>query len=220
MSDAVKVRVQPRDPVRNRGTGTRAARRLRDRGLIPAIIYGHKEAVVPVTVTRDDVWRLVKAPGRLADLDVNGKAETVLIRDVQWDHLGKEVLHLDFARVSAEEVIETEVALELRGQAAGIAAGGIVEHVVHTLRITCRAGSIPDSIKLDVSHLQVDEGLHVRDLALPPDVTAKADPDLLLVHVVVRAVVEEPKPEPETPAEAPTQPEVIKPERKEKEKEA
>ena len=173
---------------------------------------------MPVTVTRDDVLRLVKAPGHLADLDVDGAAETVLIRDVQWDHLGKEVIHLDFARVSAEEVIETEVAVELRGQAAGIAAGGIVEHVVHTLRITCPAGSIPDSIKMDVSHLQVDQGIHVRDLTLPPDVTVKADPDLLLVHVVVRAVVEEAKPEPEV-AEAPAQPEVIKPERKEKEKE-
>jgi large subunit ribosomal protein L25 len=219
MSDAVKIQVQAREAAKNRGTGTRVVRRLRSRGLIPAVIYGHKEAVVPITLTRDDVWRLVKAPGRLADLELDGKAETVLVRDVQWDHLGKEVLHVDFARVSAEEVIETDVALELRGQAAGVAAGGIVEHVVHTLRITCRAGSIPDSIKLDVSHLQVGEGLHVRDLALPPDVTVKADPDLLLVHVVMRAVVEEVKPEPEAPAEAPVQPEVIKPERKEKEKE-
>ncbi len=173
---------------------------------------------MPITVTRDDVLRLVKAPGRLADLDVGGTAETVLIRDVQWDHLGKEVIHLDFARVSAEEVIETEVALELRGVAAGIAAGGIVEHLVHTLRINCPAGSIPDSIKMDISHLQVDEGLHVRDLTLPPNVAVKADPDLLLVHVVLRAVVEEEKAEPEA-AEAATQPEVIKPERKEKEKE-
>jgi large subunit ribosomal protein L25 len=218
MSDAVKIRVEPRDPVKNKGTGSRVARRLRGRGLIPAVIYGHKEAVVPITVTRDDVLRLVKVPGRLADLDVNGKAETVLIRDVQWDHLGKEILHLDFARVSAEEVIETEVALELRGQAAGIAAGGIVEHLVHTLRITCRAGSIPDSIKMDISHLEIDQGIHVRDLTLPPDINVKADPDLLLVHVVMRAVVEEEKPEPEV-AEAPVQPEVIKPERKEKEKE-
>jgi large subunit ribosomal protein L25 len=220
MSDAVKITVQPRDAAKNRGTGTRAARKLRGRGLIPAVIYGHKEAVVPITVTRDDVWRLVKAPGRLADLELDGKAETVLIRDVQWDHLGKEVLHLDFARVSAEEVIETDVPLELRGHAAGIAAGGIVEHVVHTLRVTCRAGSIPDSLKADISHLQVGDGLHVRELVLPSDVTVKADPDLLLVHVIVRAVVEEVKPEPEAPAEAPAQPEVIKPERKEKEKEA
>src|SRR6516164_9779322 len=181
MSDAVKIRVQPRDPGRNKGTGTRVARRLRKRGLVPAVIYGHKQAVVPVMLTREDVFSMVKAPGHLADLDLGGKTETVLIRDVQWDHLGKEILHLDFARVSAEEMIDTEVSLELRGHAAGIAAGGILEQVVHSVRIKCRAGAIPDSIKVDVTNLQVDQGVHVRELSLPPDVTVDADPDLLLV---------------------------------------
>jgi large subunit ribosomal protein L25 len=217
MADATKIRVEPRDPRKNKGTGSRVARRLRKGGCIPGVIYGHKQAVVPITLTRDDVLRMIKTPGRLAELDVSGTAETVLIRDVQWDHLGKEVLHLDFARVSAEEVIETEVALEARGVAAGIAAGGVFEHLVHSLKITCRAGSIPDSIKMDVAHLQIDQGVHVRDLVLPPDVTVKADPDLLLAHIVLRAVEVEEKPEVEVEAE--TQPEVIKPERREKEKE-
>ena len=216
MANAVSVRVEPRDPAKNKGTGTRVTRRLRAKGLIPAVIYGHKQAVVPITLTRDDVWRMIKTPGQLADLDVRGTTETVLIRDVQWDHLGKEILHLDFARVAAEEVIETEVSLELRGVAAGIASGGIVEQVVHSLRIKCPAGAIPSTIKVDVSHLDVDQGFHVRDLILPPDVIVDADEDLLLVHVVVRAVAEEAA---EVAAESVTQPEVIKPERKEKEKE-
>jgi large subunit ribosomal protein L25 len=217
MSDTAKIRVEPREPEKNKGTGTRVARRLRAAGHVPAVIYGHKQAVVPVTLSRDDARRMIKKPGQLADLDLNGTTETVLIRDVQWDHIGKEILHLDFARVSAEEMIETEVSLEVRGLAAGIAAGGILEHLVHSLRITCRAGAIPESLKADVSHLQVDEGIHVRDLTLPPDVTVNADPDLLLIHVVMRAKEEEPAPEPA--ADAATQPEVIKPERKEKEKE-
>ena len=216
MSDAVRIRVEPRDAQKNKGTGTRVARRLRKSGRIPAVIYGHKQAVVPVTLGHDDVLRMVKTPGHLAELDLGGATETVLIRDVQWDHLGKEILHLDFARVSAEEIIETEVPLEFRGHAAGIAAGGIVEHVVHSLPIKCRAGAIPDAIKVDVSDLQVDQGVHVRDLTLPPDVTVDADPDLLLVHVVTRAAEPEPT---EALDETATQPEVIKPERKEKEKE-
>jgi large subunit ribosomal protein L25 len=216
MSEAVKIRVEPRDPQKNKGTGTRVSRRLRKSGLVPAVIYGHHQAVMPVTITRDDVWRMVKAPGHLAELDLAGTTETVLVREVQWDHLGKEILHLDFARVSAEEMIETEVPLEFRGHAAGVAAGGIVEQLAHSVRVLCRAGAIPDSIKVDIAHLQVDQGVHVRDLTLPEDVTVKADPELLLVHVVIRAVAAEPT---EAPAEAVTQPEVIKPERKEKEKE-
>jgi large subunit ribosomal protein L25 len=218
MSEAIKIQVEPRDPARNKGTGTRVSRRLRRTGKVPGVIYGHKLAVVPVTLARDDVMRMIKTPGRLADLDVNGTAETVLIRDVQWDHFGKEILHLDFARVSAEEIIETEVSVEVRGVPAGVAAGGVLEHLVHTLKIACKAGAIPESIKMDVSGLQVDQGVHVRELVLSPDITVKADPDLLLAHVIIRAVVEEPKPEVEA-TEAAAQPEVIKPERKEKEKE-
>ncbi len=216
MSDAVRIRVEPRDAQKNKGTGTRVARRLRKRGLIPAIIYGHKQAVVPVTLSRDDATRMIKTPGHLAELDLDGTTEVVLIRDVQWDHLGKEVLHLDFARVNAEEVIETEVTLELRGHVSGEAASGQLEQVVHSLPIKCPAGAIPDSIKVDISELQLDQGIHVRELKLPPNVTVDADPELLLVHIVTRAA--------ETAAAegtegGPTQPEVIKPERKEKEKE-
>jgi large subunit ribosomal protein L25 len=216
MADAVSVRVEPRDPAKNKGTGTRVTRRLRAKGLVPAVIYGHKQAVVPISLTRDDVWRMIKTPGHLVDLGVGGTTETVLIRDVQWDHLGKEILHLDFARVSAEEVIETEVSLEFRGVAAGIASGGIVEQLVHSLRIKCPAGAIPSSIKVDISHLEVEQGIHVRELTLPADVTVDADEDLLLVHVVVRGTEEE---KADAAAESVTQPEVIKPERKEKDKE-
>jgi large subunit ribosomal protein L25 len=216
MSEAVRIRVEPRDAQKNKGTGTRVARRLRKGGRIPAVIYGHKQAVVPVTLGHDDVLRMIKAPGHLAELDLGGTTETVLIRDVQWDHLGKEVLHLDFARVNAEEIIETEVTIELRGVAPGIAGGGVLEHLVHTLTIKCPAGAIPDSIKVDVSGLQVDQGIHVRDIKLPPNVTADVDPDLLLVHVVSRSAETEPA---EAGGESVTQPEVIKPERKEKEKE-
>jgi large subunit ribosomal protein L25 len=216
MAEDVRIRVEPRDSEKNKGTGTRVARRLRQKGLIPAVIYGHKQAVVPVTVTRHDVWRMIKSPGHLAQLDLGATTETVLIREVQWDHLGKEILHLDFTRVDAEEIIETEVPLELRGQPAGLADGGILEHLVHSLGIKCRAGAIPDAIKVDVSHLKLEEGIHVRDLILPEGVTADAEPDLLLAHVVTPRGEEAASAE--AGAEALTQPEVIKPERREKDK--
>jgi large subunit ribosomal protein L25 len=215
MSDAVKIKVTPRDSAKNKGTGTRVARRLRKQGLVPAVIYGHKQAVVPVTLTSEDVRRMIKMTGHLAELDLGGTTETVLIRDVQWDHLGKEILHLDFARVNAEETIETEVPIELRGTSVGVADGGILEHLVHSLRVACRAGSIPDAIKLDITNLQSGHGIHVREMTLPEGVVAKAEPDLLVVHVVVPAG----DAAADAAAEAGTQPEVIKPERKEKEKE-
>jgi large subunit ribosomal protein L25 len=216
MAQALKIRVESRDPARNKGTGTRAARRLRREGRIPAVIYGHKQDVVPITLSSDDVWSMIKAASRLAELDLGDKTETVLIRDVQWDHVGKQILHMDFARVDVTELIETEVNVELRGLAPGVAEGGVLEHVVHSLRVRCPAGAIPDSLKVDISHLKVDEGIYVRDLTLPQGLTVDSDPDTLIVHVVVRGAPAEPT-EPAA-AEAATQPEVIKPERKEKEK--
>ena len=201
---------------RREGRGTRAATKLRKEGQVPAVLYGHKEETVSLAIGSEEMHAVIRHKARVVDLQTAGApTQKALIREVQWDHLGKEILHLDFARVSAEEIIETEVPLEIRGHAAGIAAGGIVEHLVHTIRIKCPAGAIPDSIKVDITNLQVDEGVHVRDLSLPPDVTVDADGDVLLVHVVVRAAP--PEPVAEAVAETPTQPEVIKPERKEKE---
>ncbi len=214
MADALKLRVETRDPAKNKGTGTRVSRRLRKAGRVPGVIYGHKQDVVPISLASTDVDAMVHGASHLAELDLGGKTETVLIRDVQWDHLGKAILHVDFARVNIGELVETEVNLDYRGTAAGVVDGGVLEQVVHTLKIKCPAGSIPDAIKVDVSALKVDEGIHVRDLVLPSGVVADADPDVLLVHVVLKTTGDAE----EAGAESASQPEVIKPERKEKDK--
>jgi large subunit ribosomal protein L25 len=218
MSDVFSLPAQSRDPAKNKGTGSRVARRLRAAGQIPAIVYGHKQAPQPVSIARDDVWRLIKKSAHLANLSVAGAApQTVLVRDIQWDHLGKEIIHLDFARVDASEQVEAEVRLELHGSPAGVAEGGVLEFLVHTLPVSCRADSIPDLIRIEIADLKIGDGVHVRDLTLPAGVKAEAEPELLLVHVVTRAAEVE-----ETPAEAgPAEPEVIgrKAEDKDKDKE-
>src|SRR3954471_16586166 len=73
MAQALKIRVEPRDPAKNKGTGTRVSRRLRLKGQVPAVIYGHKQAVVPITLSRDDVWSMIKAASHLAELDMGDK---------------------------------------------------------------------------------------------------------------------------------------------------
>jgi len=213
MADAVKIRVELRDPAKNKGTGTKFARRLRAKGRIPAIIYGHKQAPTPISMSRESVWEMIKKQTHLAELEMDGGGpETVMVREIQWDHLGKEIIHLDFARVSAGEAIETEVRIDLRGTAPGTTEGGILEQLIHSIEVTCRADAIPDNIKVDISELHIDGEIHVKDLKLPEGVTVKADPESLVVHVTTK-VAEAAPPE---PTEG-TQPEVIKPERKEKE---
>jgi large subunit ribosomal protein L25 len=213
MADAVKIRVELRDPAKNKGTGTKFARKLRAQGRIPGIVYGRKQAPTPISLTRDSVWEMIKKKTHLAELEMDGGAnETVLVREIQWDHLGKEIIHLDFARVSAGDSIETEVPIELRGTAPGLAEGGILEQLIHDLAIVCRADAIPNNIKVDVSELHIGKAIHVKELKLPEGVVAQADPDTLVVHVTTKVAEA-------APAEAADgiQPEVIKPERKEKE---
>jgi large subunit ribosomal protein L25 len=219
MAEAVTLQVEPRDPEKNKGTGTRVSRRLRAQGRVPAVVYGHKQTPQPISLARDDVWEIIKRSIHLAQLQIGDTNQMVLVRDVQWDHLGKEIIHLDFARVSADESIQTEVRLELRGTAKGIAEGGVLEQLVHSVTVTCLATAIPDSIRVDVSGLELGHAIHVKELVLPPGVEVNADPDLLLVHCVAPRAAE---PEPtEAAAATATEPELIgrKPEDKEKEDE-
>ncbi|MFO0958045.1 MAG: 50S ribosomal protein L25 [Isosphaeraceae bacterium] len=187
MAESVTIEAVPRDPAKNAGTGSRVSRRLRAQGRVPAIVYGHKQTPQPISVSREAVALLLKKASHLATLRIEGGSETVLVKDLQWDHLGKEILHVDFSRVSADERIETTVKLVATGQAPGQAAGGILEVLMHDLRVTCRAGAIPDEVRVDIGNLGVDEGIHVRDLSLPEGVESRDDKDKLVLHVTSRA---------------------------------
>jgi large subunit ribosomal protein L25 len=211
MAEAVKIPVETRDPAK--GTGSRASRKLRSQGLVPAVIYGHKEPVKPISLSRDSISEMIKKGTHLAELSIGGQTETVLVKDVQWDHLGREIIHVDFARVSAGEAIHTQVRLDIRGTAPGVAEGGVLEALYHSIDLKCRADAIPDSIKIDVSNLRLGGSIHAKELQLPEGVSLNIDPEALVIHIAVRHAAAEAPAE----AEAATQPEVIKPERKEKE---
>jgi large subunit ribosomal protein L25 len=168
--------------------GSREARRLRRKGLLPAVLYGHKEETLSVTLHRDEVEKAIRHGVRVVDLEAGGKVEKALIRDVQWDHLGKDLLHVDFARVSADERVEVTVPLEIRGTAPGIAQGGLIDQPIHTLHIECLAISLPESIRVNVGELQLGQAIHIRELVLPPGVKALGDPDAIVVQVRAKEV--------------------------------
>lgn len=192
MAETLTLAVEPRDPKKNQGTGSRVARRLRRNGRVPAIIYGHKETPVPVSLSRDDVQLMLKKSARVAQLSLSGKTEMVMVREVQWDYLGKEVIHLDFARVRADEKVHAEVALEVHGTPVGLSEGGQLEVLLHALEVTCPATAIPSAIRVEVGGLHVGEGLHVKDLVLPANVKANTDADVLVLHVISRSAEAEP----------------------------
>jgi large subunit ribosomal protein L25 len=198
MAESVVLVAQKRE-----GRGSRLAQQLRKQGRVPGIVYGHKQAVVQVALPADELHAVIRHGTRVLDLQTDGAIEKVWIREVQWDHLGKEILHIDFNRVAADERIRVSVPIEVKGTAPGVTDGGLLDQPIHVLHIECLAIAIPDSIRVNVGELQLDGAIHVRDLKLPEGVKVLDDPDAIVVHVTppqVEAeapVVEEGQAEPE-----------------------
>lgn len=182
--------------------GTIKSRQLRRSGRIPAILYGHGEAQVNLTVMQDQARVAVRHGSRLVDL-TGEVTETVLVRQVQWDAFGIDILHLDFSRVSADESVDIILPVNLRGTAIGLKEGGVVEHIKHELRIRCPALRIPEKLELSVGDLHLDGELTAGQVPLPEGATLLTDADEIVVHCVRPIEVEE------SGAAEPGEPEVI-----------
>jgi large subunit ribosomal protein L25 len=199
MSKTAQLSAKPRNEL-----GSRANKRLRDAGFIPGVIYGHKEAVVPITLPRKETVGHLHHGAHLFDLAVDGKSEKVLVKEVQYDHLGIEVIHVDFARVSLDEKVEVTVPLELKGTPKGEAEGGVLTQVISDLELECLVTDIPDIIRHNVSELGLNDVVHISDLKLPPGVRCLQDGEQIVATVKeiaeeapAVAVVEEGAGEPE-----------------------
>lgn len=197
-----KIKVQSRERL-----GSRYAARLRGTGQLPAVIYGHEQTPAHVSVDAMEIKQLLHKNTHLVEAVLDSKAEPCLIKDVQWNHLGSEIVHLDLTRVDLTERVKVDVRIQLTGEAIGLKeAGAILEQPVTEIEVECLATEIPDAIKADVSHLKVDEALLAGQLKLPEGVTTTLDPETIVaaIHVVAEEVIE-----PTAPAEGATEPEVI-----------
>jgi large subunit ribosomal protein L25 len=177
---SIQITAQPRD-----GLGSRKVKRLRDQGLIPGVVYGHKEAVVPVTLPKKELTTHISRGAHVFDLSLDGKSEKVLVKDVQFDHLGLEILHVDFARVSLDERVEVTVPLELKGTPKGEAEGGVLQQIVNEVEIECLVTDIPDNVVHNVSEMGIDDVVQIKDLKLPAGAKALQDEDLIVAMVKV-----------------------------------
>jgi len=213
MANATKIEAQKRT-----GKGSRAAARLRLEGLVPTNLYGHGQESTPLSVSADVVRPLIQSGHKLVEIHCDGKVETALVREVQWDSFSKSITHVDFMRIDVNERVHTVVPVQLRGTAPGVILGGILEQPVHSLHIEASAADVPDSIVIKIDQLQLGQSIHVRDLTdLPEGVTIKGAADQVIVHVVSPRAEEAKAVDPNA---APTQPEVIGKKKKDEEGEA
>jgi len=150
MAESVQLAIKMRD-----GAGTQATKRLRKQGLLPAVVYGHKETTLAVSLSSDDFRKALRLGARLVELKTADNAQAAIIQEIQWDHLGKEGLHVDFRRVSKDERVVVSVPLHLRGIAPGVAGGGVLDQPLHVIDVECLVTAVPDEIRVPVGELQL-----------------------------------------------------------------
>lgn len=170
------IRVQNRDP-----HGSRSARRLREKGLVPGIVYGHGQSPQAISVDTKTLERLVHDGVHVVNVQVDQKSESCLLRDVQYDHLGAHAVHVDFSRIDLNEKVHVKVPVELRGHAKGQHEGGTVSQHMIDLEVECLAMNIPKVIRVNISDLGVNGYIHVKELALPEGVRSMQDGELIVV---------------------------------------
>ncbi len=185
--------------------GKHQTRRLRRGGEIPAVLYGHGLEPVALSISGERLETALRHGSRLVDL-TGAVSESAFIRELQWDTWGTSVVHVDFTRISADELVKVVVAIELRGEAPGVKEGGVVDQLVHQIEVECPAGAIPDKLHVNVNHLKLNETITLAALELPAKARVFGEPETILVQCIVP--VEKPE-EGEEAAAAPGEPEVI-----------
>src|ERR1700730_15811771 len=193
MAKQVKLKAEKRAEI-----GRAAARKLKARGIVPAVIYGAKDKPQPLQLSGRDINAMLShASGEniLVELEIDGEKSnrTALVQEVQHSPVGGEVLHVDFHAISMDEKIQAEVPLEALGIASGVKNfGGLLEQSLRSVAIECLPTDLPDRITVDVSALNIGDSIHVRDIKLPAGVTPKVQAELTAFSVVAPLAEEEP----------------------------
>ena len=208
MAQQAKLTAQRRTQV-----GRNAIKKIKADGMVPGVIYGSTQEPVNLQINGRELLNVLsRASGEniLVELEILDGSEKqnalAMIQEIQHNPLQREIVHVDFHAVSANETVSAEVPIETVGEAVGVKVhGGLLEHILRYLEVECLPGDLPQVIEVDVTKLDVGQSLHVRELKLPSGVEAVTDAEQTVVAVVEARVEEEVV----EPLVTPTAPEVI-----------
>jgi len=171
--------------------GKGAARRMREAGRIPAILYGHGNEPTPLSLDPRRLDTILRSSemgiNTLIDLEGDARFEgkMVMVKELQRDPVRGSMLHADFLEIAANETVYVSVPVHVRGTPVGVSlSGGIVDQVLREVDLECLPRAIPEELVLDISALEIGDSLHVRDIALPGGVTLRTDGNLSVVSVM------------------------------------
>jgi large subunit ribosomal protein L25 len=224
MRKEITVAAEPRE-----GRGKNEARRLRQRGMIPAIVYGAYQEPVAVAVNPKEVERILHSKsGHNTIFEVSlkgGETTPAMVVDSQYDPVKDVLLHVDLKRIDLTKKIQVSVPVVTHGEPKGVKVeGGLLEIVTREIAIECLPDDIPEHFTVDTTELMIGQSVRAGDIQMPEKVKLVSSPDNVIAHVIVLRVVEEAPaaaaeaaPEAAPEAAAAAEPEVIKKGKKEEE---
>ena len=171
--------------------GKQAAKKLRQKGLVPGVVYHRGEEPVTIVLADKEISRIVHDAGGenilinlTIDKDKKSKGRSVIIKEIQHDPVKRNILHVDFNEISLTEKIVVEVEVVAIGEPVGVKQeGGVLDHPLRELKIQCLPTDIPKNIELDVTKMKLNDAIHVRELKLSDNIKVLNDPDLILFQV-------------------------------------
>lgn len=173
-----------------RGKGP--ARRMRASGRVPAILYGRGLPPVSLAVEARDLRQTLATDAGvnvLIDLQFDGETHLTLARAIERHPVRGEILHVDFLKIARDVVITVDVPVHFEGESHGVKEGGVLEHHLWQLHLTCLPADVPERITVDVAHLGIGDSVRVREVASPEGVTILTSEDEVIVSCVVPQVL-------------------------------
>jgi len=190
--------------------GKNVNRRLRTAGKIPAVLYGQGKAPLPLAVNPEVVREILYSDsGRntIFAVSVDGGSQcNAMVKEYQLDPVRGNLIHADFLQIAMDRTLELTVPVEIVGESEGVKLGGLMDIVTREIEIECLPGDIPESIRVDITGLMINDNIRVKSLPSDPKVKILTDPEVVIVTIVPPLKEEVPV---EAPAEA-AEPEVIK----------
>jgi len=198
------------------GKGRARAKDLRDSGYLPSVVYSHGKEALSIKFSKSALLKLVHQH-RLESSIINikikdekkAKPRPCLIKEIQYDPVHEDIIHVDFNEISLTEAIKVNVPVETKGESVGVKQeGGSLEHLLWEIEVECLPTNIPKNIEVDITALKLGEAIHIKDIVFPSGVKPLNDPAAIVLHVA--APMKEEAPAEAIEGEAKQEPEVIK----------
>jgi len=209
--EEIILEIQPRDEL-----GKNKVKGLRGKGFIPAVIYAEGKKSQAIKVSHRQLWQLIHQH-RLESMVINlkiqddkkQKGRSCLIKEIQYDPVKGDIIHVDFNEISLTKVIKVNVPVVAKAEPIGVKQeGGSLEHILWEIEVECLPTDIPKGIEVDVSQLKIGDAIHIKDITFPPNIKVLNAPEAIVFSVT--APIKEEVVAPAVEGEEKQEPEVIK----------